>query len=107
LKAKRVSLKKKDEVVIQRAHVYFSGRVQGVGFRFTAERFAQELGLCGWVKNLPDGRVEVVCEGPKGKIEAFLERIRASSLGLHIKKAACEWGKPTNEFKDFSIEFCL
>lgn len=90
-----------------RAHVYYTGRVQGVGFRYTAERLALELGLTGWVKNLPDGRVEIVCEGSKDKIDQLLENIQKSSLGPHIKKAALTWEKPTQEFTDFSVEFCL
>ena len=47
----------------KRIHVYYEGRVQGVGFRFTSEYVAQQLKLTGWVKNLPDGRVELVAEG--------------------------------------------
>jgi acylphosphatase len=90
-----------------RAHVFYSGRVQGVGFRYTAERLALELGLVGWVKNLADGRVEVVCEGPKEAVEIFLQRIAESALAPHIQKRVCDWEKPTHEFKDFSVEFCL
>lgn len=48
---------------LQRAHVYISGSVQGVGFRESARRKAKELGLGGWIENLPDGRVEAVFEG--------------------------------------------
>lgn len=89
-----------------RAHVFYSGRVQGVGFRYTAERLALDLRLVGWVKNLPDGRVELLCEGPKEKIERLLGEIQGS-LGPTIRRINCEWEKPTHEFKDFSIEFCL
>ena len=92
--------------MISRAHVFYSGRVQGVGFRYTAEQFALELELVGWVKNLPDGRVELVCEGPKEKIELLLEKIR-SSFGAVIQKAACDWETPTHEFQDFGVEFVL
>ena len=91
----------------QRAHLFYSGRVQGIGFRYAAEKFAMDLGLVGWIKNLPDGRVEVLCEGPKNKIELFLQQVRESSLGAYIKKADCRWEKPTHEFAEFSIEFCL
>ena len=58
----------------KRIHAYFSGSVQGVGFRFTAERLASALGLTGWVKNLQDGRVEVTCEGQEKDINGFLLR---------------------------------
>lgn len=98
---------KKVMISTHRAHIFYTGRVQGIGFRYTAERLALDLKLVGWVKNLPDNRVEVVCEGPKEKVELFLEGIKESSLGPHIKKTACGWETPTNEFKDFSVEFCL
>src|SRR3989338_7662741 len=84
-----------------RAHVFYSGRVQGIGFRFLSEKMAADLGLVGWVKNLPDGRVEILCEGPKEKIEAFLQHVRQSSLGSYIKKADCRWEMPTHEFEEF------
>lgn len=98
-------MRKKELAAAHRAHVYYSGRVQGVGFRFTAERVALELGLVGWVRNLPDGRVEVVCEGSKENIELFLDRIQRSGLASYIQKTQCLWEEPTHEFKDFSIEF--
>jgi acylphosphatase len=89
-----------------RAHVFYGGRVQGVGFRYTAERLALDLDLVGWVKNLPDGRVEIVCEGPRSTVEALLKNIRDSLLAPYIKKADCKWEEPTREFKDFRVEFC-
>jgi acylphosphatase len=90
-----------------RARVFYSGRVQGVGFRHTAEEVALALGLQGWVRNLHDNRVEVVAEGSKEAIETFLDRIRSGHLGPHIKKCDCSWEKPTGEFSDFCVEFCF
>ena len=58
-----------------RAHIFYSGTVQGVGFRYTARGYAVELGLTGWVKNLPDGKVEIFAEGKKENIEEFLVKI--------------------------------
>ena len=89
-----------------RAHVFYAGRVQGVGFRHEAESVAHRLGLVGWVKNLRDGRVEVVCEGPKEKIEQMLSELQEGALGCHIKKVDCSWEPPTNEYHDFCVEFC-
>ncbi|MBI3316012.1 MAG: acylphosphatase [Candidatus Omnitrophica bacterium] len=101
-------MKKKNSVEnLARAHVFYNGHVQGIGFRYTAERLALELGLVGWVKNIADGRVEIVCEGPRETLELFLKKIAESPLGPHIKKRVCEWETPTHEFGDFSIEFCL
>ena len=88
-----------------RAHVYYSGRVQGVGFRFTAEAIAHQVGVLGFVKNLLDGRVEVVCEGSKEKVDAYLEGIKNSALGKHIQKADCLWEDPSGRFTDFRVEF--
>ena len=99
-------MKKIRQSVSHRAHIFFSGRVQGVGFRYTAEGIAHRLLLVGWVKNLHDGRVEVVCEGSKEKIEAFLSELQDGSLGRHIRKTDCSWEEPTREYEDFRVEFC-
>ena len=98
-------VKKKAKPPEARAHAFYTGRVQGVGFRYTAERLAMEEGLVGWVKNLADGRVELVCEGARGPMEKLLERIRQSTLGPHIRSAAVTWEKPTGEFSEFRVEF--
>ncbi|MER3415167.1 MAG: acylphosphatase [Gemmataceae bacterium] len=57
--------------------VFYSGRVQGVGFRYTAQRLARGYPIAGYVRNLPDGRVELVAEGEKDEVGAFLAAIRA------------------------------
>jgi len=98
-------MKKEKNSRLSRAHVFYNGRVQGIAFRYTAERLALGRGLVGWVKNLPDGRVEIVCEAPRTTIELFLEDIQKSPLGAHIKKTDCSWEKPMNTFVDFCIEF--
>jgi acylphosphatase len=59
--------------VYVRAHVYISGIVQGVFFRSSTVRLARELGLCGWVRNLPDGRVEAVFEGEEEAVKRAVE----------------------------------
>ncbi len=60
-----------------RKHIYFSGRVQGVGFRYSATYLAAPLGLTGWVENLWDGRVEMEVQGDEDAIREFLSRLRA------------------------------
>ena len=70
----------------RRIHVYYNGRVQGVGFRFTAERLAVDLGLTGWVKNMPDGRVELVCEGQEQKLHTILDKIASKGIESLTKK---------------------
>ncbi|MDY7014107.1 MAG: acylphosphatase [Cyanobacteriota bacterium] len=55
-----------------RAHVFISGKVQGVGYRYSTVRQAQRFGLNGWVRNLPDGRVEAVFEGDRARVEQMV-----------------------------------
>ena len=85
-------------------HVYYSGRVQGIGFRFSAERIAIELGICGWVKNLADGRVEMVAVAQQEKLEVLLKRI-ADGFSRYIRDAEIQWLNPTEEFSDFGVRF--
>ncbi len=63
---------------LTRWHVFFSGRVQAVGFRFTARTFARDLGLTGWVKNLDDGRVEMEAQGPVSKLRKQLLQLKST-----------------------------
>ncbi len=64
--------------------VYYSGRVQGVGFRFTAQHVARGFDVAGYVRNLPDGRVELVAEGDPAEIDGFLAAVR-DAMGHHIR----------------------
>ena len=89
----------------KRVHVYWSGRVQGVGFRYTSESAALELGLVGWVRNLPDGRVEAICEGNEKSLKLFLEKIAGGPMQPHIRQTRAEWNQSTGEFTDFQIRF--
>ena len=89
---------------MKRLHVYYSGTVQGVGFRFTAERVANRLGLCGWVKNLSDGRVELVAVGKEETLKVFIEGINQSLEGC-IRTADIDYLDTSGEFSDFQIRF--
>lgn len=62
---------------VRRVHGHVGGRVQGVYFRASTQRTAQSLGLGGWVRNLPDGRVEFVAEGPREALDRLLDWMRA------------------------------
>jgi acylphosphatase len=66
-------------------HALVSGRVQGVGFRWHARERAEQLGLAGWVRNLPDGRVELVLEGREGAVEAMLVWLERGPPAAHVK----------------------
>ena len=65
--------------------VFYEGRVQGVGFRYTCKRIAQGYDVCGWVRNLSDGRVELQCSGEDAEVDGFLTAIGESELKAHIK----------------------
>ena len=90
---------------VKRIHVFWTGRVQGVGFRYTAEEAALKLGLTGWVRNLPDGRVEAMVEGGEKKLKLFLEQIAAGPMRSHIQGAQILWQESAGEFEDFRIRF--
>lgn len=79
-----------------------TGRVQGVGYRFFAERTARELGVRGWVRNLPDGSVETVAEGEEGAILRFFERLREGPRGAQVE-ALAEEERPPAGFSRFEI----
>jgi acylphosphatase len=66
--------------------VFYEGRVQGVGFRYSVRQIAKGFSVTGWVRNLPDGRVELQAGGESEEVEAFLEGIRQSELGSLIRK---------------------
>jgi len=88
-----------------RLHVTWSGRVQGVGFRYTVESAALELKLTGWVWNLPDSRVEALCEGSKKNLQSFLDKIAKGPMRVYIQQTRTAWKEATGEFKDFHIRF--
>ncbi|MFH0771299.1 MAG: acylphosphatase [Candidatus Omnitrophota bacterium] len=91
-------------MALKRIHAFYSGRVQGVGFRFTAEALARDLSLVGWVSNLSDGRVELLAEGPEKTLKGFLDRITLEMSG-YIGDSNVSWEEPTGEFKSFGIRF--
>ena len=86
-----------------RAHIHFSGTVQGVGFRYTCLSFAQQLSLRGWVKNLPVGSVEATIEGPRECIEELLARLKGQ-FGSFIRDQHIEWKPATGEYDQFFID---
>jgi acylphosphatase len=88
---------------MKRASVYFSGRVQGVGFRYTCRSIAKGFSLTGYVKNLDDGRVEMKVEGEKEEIEDFLGDIGKSHLKPFIKQTTVDWSDAIGEWQDFHI----
>lgn len=86
----------------QRYSVYYTGHVQGVGFRYTANSVARDHKVTGYVRNLPDGRVELVAEGERSEVEAFLEQVR-ERLSNHIRSETRDLGPATYECSSFNI----
>jgi acylphosphatase len=91
--------------MLSRIHVFASGRVQGVAYRYFAERKALEMSLTGWVRNTFDGRVEVVAEGEKGVLEQFVESLRRGPRLARVEGLDVEWEDHRGEFSDFRIGF--
>jgi len=88
-----------------RAHVFISGRVQGVFFRYETKRMAMRYGVSGWVRNLPDGRVEAVFEGEKSDVEEMIKFCHRGPPGAIVRDVEVIWEKPTGEFKGFQIRY--
>ena len=87
----------------QRLHVLFSGRVQGVGFRYTVKKLVHGVEVTGTVRNLVDGRVELDAEGEQSELAEFLEAVQSSELGHFIQQSDARWSDPNNEFRGFEI----
>ena len=85
-----------------RAHAFISGVVQGVGYRFTTQRLASQLGLCGWVRNLPDGRVEAVLEGDRETVERLLNWFHQGPPGAVVDNVTVT-DEPPEGLQTFNI----
>jgi len=85
-----------------RAILFFSGRVQGVGFRFTTNEIAKRFAVKGTVENCDDGRVKIVAEGETGVIDSFVEAVKTSMSG-QIKRVERFESEPSYEFVNFSV----
>ena len=83
--------------------VFYSGQVQGVGFRYSVRKVANEFEVTGSVRNLADGRVELVAEGNTDELEAFRQGIRESGLEHFIQQEEVSWGEAKNDFRGFEI----
>lgn len=88
-----------------RAHIFVSGRVQGVFFRDFTQRCASSLNLSGWVRNLGDGRVEVMVEGDKEKIKSLINNLNQGPPSASVEKVDVNWEDYKGEFKYFQITY--
>ncbi len=88
-----------------KAHLFVSGLVQGVFFRDNTRLKAEELGVTGWVRNLSDGRVEIMAEGEKEKVEELVEWVKKGSSAARVDNLDVEWQEYVEEFTSFEIRY--
>src|SRR5437870_2113195 len=86
-----------------RMEIFYSGHVQGVGFRYTVKSTVAGFEITGTVRNLTDGRVHLVAEGTRDELETFRDAIRDAGLKQLIRDEAVSWTEPQNNFKGFEI----
>ena len=88
-----------------RAHIKVYGIVQGVFFRSSMKRVADKLGVKGWVRNLPDGSVEAVVEGPRDRVEELIKWAHKGPSLARVARVEVVWQQYIGEFKDFRIKY--
>lgn len=88
----------------KQVHLYYSGRVQGIGFRYTLQDIANYQNVWGWVKNLDDARVEVVAEAEEEALNNFLQQVN-QHFSQNIKEVNIAWLPAGGEFRDFRVVF--
>ncbi len=86
-----------------RVHILVSGRVQGVFFRYTTKEVAERNGLAGYVRNLADGRVEIVAEGEREQLEKLVAWSHQGPAGASVEGREVKWETPSNSFSTFRI----
>ena len=90
---------------MKRVHLYISGLVQGVFYRANTRDEARRLGLTGWVRNLPDGRVEAIVEGEEGRIKELIDWCHQGPPGAQVRDVEVRWEDYKGEFADFEIRY--
>ena len=88
---------------MKKARLVFEGTVQGVFFRANTQRIAREMGLTGWVRNLPDGTVEAVVEGSHEEVEELVGRLKAEVRAAKVRRVRKEWTEGEREFRTFEV----
>jgi acylphosphatase len=103
LRCKYLNFSKKMSIMAEQLHVIVRGRVQGVSFRHYTRIRALELALVGWVRNMPDGTVEVTAEGEREPLEQFLAFLHRGPSGAYVVNIVIEWRAASGEFTDFEV----
>jgi len=86
-----------------RAHIWISGQVQGVFFRDATRKRAEDLRITGWVRNLPDGRVEAIFEGEKEAVDKIIEWAKEGPDTARIEEVEVKWENYKDEFSSFQV----
>jgi acylphosphatase len=89
---------------MKKIHIFYSGNVQGIGFRYIAKQLADKYRIVGWIKNTADDKVELVALGEEKILKDFLNKINQNFSG-YIKDVNLQWQESAGEFKDFSVKF--
>lgn len=91
-------------MAVKSVHILLSGRVQGVGYRYFAARKAEELQIKGWVRNNPDGRVEIEAEGEAGQLSIFADWLKAGPPRAIVTGISIEEFAPARNFTTFFVK---
>jgi len=87
-----------------RAHIWVTGRVQGVGFRAHVEYSARQIGVTGWVRNVGYDTVEAVAEGESEDVNLFIAMMKQGPRSSRVDESTVEWETPTGEFQEFGVK---
>lgn len=88
-----------------KTHVFITGKLQGVYFRYKTKDEAQKYGVNGWVRNLPDGRVEAVFEGDKADVDKLIDFVGKGPSGANVLDVNVNWRDYRGEFKEFQVRY--
>lgn len=88
-----------------RVHIVVIGHVQGVGFRYYTFKRAREIGVTGYVKNLPDGTVEIEAEGDRAEVEELIEAVKVGPRAAVVNDVSISWETYSGEYNDFSVDY--
>lgn len=92
-------------MINKRLHLFIEGRVQGVFYRDSTRRMAHDLGLPGWVRNLSDGRVEAVFEGPEDLLNQALTWCYQGSPSARVDRIEIDWAEPIEGLTQFKVRY--
>jgi acylphosphatase len=89
---------------LERLHAWIDGHVQGVGFRYFVREQAAAMPITGWVRNLHDGRVEMIAEGKREDLDKLLTAVKQGPRASHVIEVRTEWGTAKGEFDSFRVQ---